>query len=127
MLVKLRRAVLFPQPAKDLSQRIGIGRFGCVRVVGALDGVVDLGDVRLGEALRSERTSFGDEALCRLAGAVVTLRPEITGAEQVGQRRPSAFGFGWAISRCCCSNWSAAREDVKDLRRRLPSRSRQSA
>src|SRR5579863_6650934 len=45
----------------------------------------------------------------------------------MGKRWPSAFDFARASSLCCCSNCSAARGLLKDLRSRLPARSRQSA
>jgi hypothetical protein len=51
----------------------------------------------------------------------------VLGSEDVRDGVLAAGCFGWAFSFWSFSNWSAARLLLKDLRRRLPLASRQSA
>lgn len=126
--VELGRAVVLPQPAKDESEGVGLYRFGRMGITAAADGRVEVEDVRGAEARGRKVASFRDEGLgCLIdVGRGAVPREELS-AEYRGERWPRAFRFGCASSFCSASYWRAARLVVKDLRRRLPLASRQSA
>jgi hypothetical protein len=88
------------------------------------DGVVNFEGFGFGELVWPEAARRRDEEACRaFAGAdVIEL-----GSEDLRDGVRAAGCFGWDSSRCCSSNWSAARALVKDLRMRFPLALRQSA
>lgn len=86
--------------------------------------VVNFEGFGFGELVWPEGARRRDEEACRaFAGAdVIEL-----GSEDLRDGFRAAECFGWDSSRCCCSNWSAARLLLKDFRRRWPLALRQSA
>ena len=85
---------------------------------------VDFDGIRNSEALRVATTGLGNDAARTV---VVCLAAGVRGVENLGDGRPNARFFGWTSSLCCASCVSAALAVVKDLRRRRPDWSRQSA
>jgi hypothetical protein len=126
VLIEFGRAVVLPEPAENESYRASLTRFSGALIGTTREGVVNFFDVRRGELVgwdsaRNCNDSFGRAAILPLPVA------EERGEKEPGNRIPLACDFGWTSSFCSVSNWSAARLDVKDLRRRVPLLSRQSA
>jgi hypothetical protein len=92
-----------------------------------VDRVVELGDVGGGELLWGITASLGDDGLGDLVERTGGSEPEIFGAEYLGECSPRARCFGRLASFWSRSKVSAARRELKDLRRRRPVASRQSA
>lgn len=126
--VEARCAVTVPEEAEETAEDDGVRVLGGVRV--GADGQPRGGfsDVRLAELGRRDTTCNRDEGFeWGDFAAIVEAAPVELGAEDLGDCWPRAAVFGWARSFWSASNWSAAALELKDLRRRRPDLSRQSA
>ena len=93
----------------------------------AADGFVEFLNVRRAELMRVSFADERDEEFTGLEDWLMDVAP-LDFCENDGRDSGLlAEVFGWASSFCSASKVSAARLDVKDLRLRLPERSRQSA
>jgi hypothetical protein len=104
IVVELWCAVVLPEIAENAAQCVRASDLGCVRVVAGADLLAQFERVRRAELVWGKATSLADDGLGGAAFVRDGVRPEIPGAEYLGDRRPRACFFGWASSFCSASN-----------------------